>query len=195
MSLPDRPRLRLAPIVLVVVAGGLVLWLLLSARNDDKGSEETTPAAAARPPVLANGRALRALAAEVEYPLYWAGRVPGRKIELTRAAGGNIFLRYLTPSARVGDPRPDFLTVGTYPVKDAFAATRDVAQRPGMIVRKLPRGGIAIASRARRSSVYFSFPGSPVQVEVYDPDPARAMRLVLSGRIRRIPAATAGASP
>jgi hypothetical protein len=123
--------------------------------------------------------------------VYWAGRVPRRKVELTQTGAGNIFLRYLTAGARVGDPRPDFLTVGTYPLKDAFTATRTVARRPGMIVRKLHDGGIAMTNPARRSSVYFSYPSSPVQVEVYDPDPARAMRLVVSGRIRPI-RATAG---
>jgi hypothetical protein len=193
---PARPPLqsqsgsgpRIAAIVAVIVAAGIVLWLLLRARDDHGDTGKTTTTARATPPVLANSRLLRRLAASVRYPVYWAGRVSGRKVELTETSSGNIFLRYLTPRARVGDPRPDFLTVGTYPLKNAFAATRAVSERPGMIVRKLRGGGIAMTNPQRRTSVYFSFPRAAVQVEVYDPDPARAMRLVVSGRVRPIPA-------
>jgi hypothetical protein len=175
----------LAAIAVVVVAAAAVLAWLLSVRDGKHRSAST--AGGARSAVLANGRALRALAAGLGYPVYWAGRIAGRKVELTQTGSGNVFLRYLTPKARVGDPRPDFLTVGTYPLPRAFAATRAVARRPGMIVRKLAHGGIAITNQQRRTSVYLAYPGSSVQIEVYDPDGARALRLVLRGRIRPIP--------
>lgn len=177
---------RLGAIAVVIIAAGVVLWLLLKARDDNKSSDKPATTAKPAPPVLANSRLLRRLAGTVGYPVYWAGRLRGRKVELTQTAAGNVFLRYLTAGARVGDPRPDFLTVGTYPLKDAFAVTKTVSRRPGMIVRKLPHGGIAMTNVQRRTSVYFSFPRLPVQVEVYDPDPARAMRLVVSGRVRPI---------
>src|SRR5436309_890777 len=117
---------RLGAIAVVIIAAGLVLWLLLRARDDDnnKTSRPAATSAKAQPPTLANTRELRRLAAGLGYPVYWAGRIPRRKVELTQTASGNVFLRYLTVSARVGDPRPDFLTVGTYPLKDAFTATR-----------------------------------------------------------------------
>jgi hypothetical protein len=192
---PARPPLqsqgsapRIGAIIAVIVAAAVVMWLLLKARDHNGGSGKTVTTQKATPPVLANSRLLRRLAGSVRYPVYWAGRISGHKVELTQTSAGNIFLRYLAGKARVGDPRPDFLTVGTYPLKDAFTATKAVAQRPGMVVRKLRGGGIAMTNPQRRTSVYFSFPRSPVQVEVYDPDPARAMRLVVSGRVRPIPA-------
>lgn len=188
---PSRPRSTparsLVAIGVVVVAAGGVLWWLLSIPGGHHKSSDRASTTASAPPVLANGRMLRALARGVGYPVYWAGRVPGRKVELTEIGSGKIFLRYLTPSARLGDPRPDFLTVVTFPLKGAFRATRAVARRPGMTVRKLHHGGIAITYPERRTSVYFAYPRSPVQVEVFDPDASRAMRLVLSGRIRPVP--------
>jgi hypothetical protein len=36
--------------------------------------------------------------------------------ELTVTRGGFVSVRYLTARAKVGDPRPDFVTIGTAPV-------------------------------------------------------------------------------
>src|SRR5919206_4348561 len=110
---PARPPLqsqgsapRIGAIIAVIVAAGIVVWLLLKARDDgDSGKTATTQKAT--PPVLANSRLLRRLAGSVRYPVYWAGRISGHKVELTQTSSGNVFLRYLSRDARVGDPRPD----------------------------------------------------------------------------------------
>jgi len=48
-------------------------------------------------------------------------------------------------------------------------------------------GGIAVQSARSPKSVYVAYPGSDVQVEVYDPSPERARRLALSDRLRPLP--------
>jgi hypothetical protein len=45
-------------------------------------------------------------------------------------------------------------------------------------------GGIALLSSKRPSSVYFAYPGTQYQVEVYDPSGKAARQLVLAGQIR-----------
>jgi hypothetical protein len=103
--------------------------------------------------------------------------------ELTRTAAGNIFIRYLPPNARPGDPRPAFLAIGTYPVPDAFARTRTAGKRTGAVAVGLKGGGIAVYDSARPTSVYFAYPDSKVQVEVFDPNGRTARNLVVYGRI------------
>jgi hypothetical protein len=103
--------------------------------------------------------------------------------ELTRTAAGNIYIRYLPPNARAGDPRPAFLAIGTYPVPDAFARTRTAGKRTGAVAVGLKGGGIAVYDSARPTSVYFAYPNSKVQVEVFDPNGRAARNLVVYGRI------------
>lgn len=108
-----------------------------------------------------------------------------RKLEVSHTRAG-VYIRYLSVDARLGDPRGIFLTIGTYPVAHAYAETERVALERGAWTHRLPGGGIAVSRASRPTSVYLSYPRSPVQVEVYDPDPARARQLVLSGRVRPV---------
>jgi hypothetical protein len=51
------------------------------------------------------------------------------------------------------------------------------------VVVRLRGGGIAVYDSARPTSVYFAYPDSKVQVEVFDPNGRTARNLVASGRI------------
>jgi hypothetical protein len=63
---------------------------------------------------------------------------------------------------------------------------RQGSRRPGEFVHKISGGGLAIASRQVPRSVYFAYPRSSYLIEVFDPSPAQARRLVLSGKVRPI---------
>ena len=52
-------------------------------------------------------------------PVYWAGRIPARKLELT-TTGSGTFVRYLPLSASGGDSARA-ITIATYPLRNAFA--------------------------------------------------------------------------
>jgi hypothetical protein len=172
------PRLRIGAVLAVALVAGFVAWLLL---RSDTTSKPGSPTAAVAT-IVPTGR-LRELAATLDHPLFWAGRRPGMGYELTRTAAGNIFIRYLPPNARAGDPRPAFLAIGTYPVPDAFARTRTAGKRTGAVAVGLKGGGIAVYDSARPTSVYFAYPDSKVQVEVFDPNGRTARNLVVYGRI------------
>ncbi len=92
-------------------------------------------------------------------------------------------MRYLPPNVRAGDRRAEFLAVGTYPVRNPFAQTRAAGRRHGAVTLKLPGGGIAVYDRTRPTSIYFAYPGSNVQVEVYSPRGQVARNLVLAGQV------------
>jgi hypothetical protein len=144
----------------------------------------TPPRAAV--PALISPRHLRELAVFLDVDVHWAGPRPRFHYELTQTAEGRVFVRYLPPGVTVGDRRAAFLTVGTYPQANGFAAVRAGGSREGAVALRLPRGGLAVYDRKRPTSVYFSYPGADYQVEVFDPDAAVARRLVVSGRVKPI---------
>ncbi len=126
---------------------------------------------------------LRDVASSGDRAVYWAGEMPGRRLELTEAERGNVFVRYLTNEAVVGDGRPAFTTVGTYAFDGAYREVQRRGRSEGMETRPAPGGGLATWSEKRPTSVYLGFPGSDLLVEVYDPDPRRARALALSAEV------------
>jgi hypothetical protein len=113
---------------------------------------------------------------------YWVGPLAGRQAELTSRANGWLYVRYVP----LAGPRPspgELLTVATYPGAGGIAA---LERARGEKVN-LQGGAVVLLPSDRQTSVYVAFPGSDVQVEVYDPSPAVARRLVLSGLVRPVP--------
>ena len=153
---------------------------LLLGRDD---TERQPPAPAPGTPAEASVTDLRALAARADGPIYWAGTAPGTRFEVTRTRAGKVFVRYLPPDVEVGDKRARFLAVATYPFRRANAAAATASSRKGMVRASAPAGGLAVWSRSRPTSVYLSYPGLDLLVEVYSPKPAQARRLVLEGAV------------
>ena len=126
---------------------------------------------------------LAALADEVGHPVYWAGPVDGAELEATRTESGQVYVRYLTDGAEVGDETGAFLTVGTYPFPGVQATLEEKADQGGALVNETPDGNLVVTNRNEATSVYIADPDQELQVEVYDPDAARAFELATSGGI------------
>jgi hypothetical protein len=169
--------LRAGGAILLAVVVGVAAWLVLRDEDDDR------PVSARPKAVTVTAENLRALAESRDQPIFWAGSQRGTTLELTRAAGGTVYLRYLPRGVRAGDPRPAFLTVATYALANGYQRVRAAAARPGANVRRLTGGGLMVVNPRRPSSVYLGYPGGRYQVEVYDPSPKRARDLVQSGRV------------
>jgi hypothetical protein len=147
-----------------------------------------------------SARSLAALPATVHHPVYWAGPKPGFTYELTRTSDGRIFIRYLPTGVRVGTNEPKYLTIATYPVKNALAAVRVIGKRGGSTPAPISGGGIAAVDKTHPTSVYLAYPGSPYQIEIFDPSPATARGIALSGQVVRLglgsgPSQTVAAPP
>jgi hypothetical protein len=136
--------------------------------------------------VLVSETRLEELASSRAEPLYWAGPRNGFSYELTRTADGRTYVRYLPRGVRAGDPRAEFLTVGTYEHPNAFADLKLAGTRPGAVAKKLDRGGVLVFSTARPRSVYFGYPGQRVQIEIYAPAGSSARSLAQRGEITPI---------
>lgn len=169
----------IAGVIAALVAVGLVAFFLL--RDDGE------PAAGADVPVEVTPQELRDFAESGDRVVYWASFDPdqGFRLELTKTAEGNVFVRYLTQAAVVGDRRPSYTTIGTYPLDDAYAVARRRA-RNGWMNRPAPGGAIAIWRAAHPASVYLAYPEVNHLVEVYDPRPSAARELALSSRVERV---------
>jgi len=127
---------------------------------------------------------LEKLEASLGHPVYWAGRRPSFRLELSEEADGSVYLRYLPAEAAVGSRPGYYLTVGTYPMPNPRAAIRSAAEAAGERPGRLPGGASFFADG--KGSVFLAPPGAKVQVEVYDPDPRRASAVVESGEVRPV---------
>jgi hypothetical protein len=169
------PQLRFGALLALGLATFLVGWLIFFGGND--GSTAANGASAK------SESDLRAFASSVSSPVYWAGPREGQTYEVTQTSDGRVYVRYLPEGVEVGDPRPQFLTVGTYPRANAWAELRRASREPGAVSRSLPNDGLMVYSRSRPTSVYLGFAGGRYQVEVYAPSPGSARKLVLAGQI------------
>jgi hypothetical protein len=127
--------------------------------------------------------ALRSFADSTGHVVYWAGILPGRRFELTKNDRGDIFVRYLPEEAPIGDGRPAYTTVATYPLDAAYRLTVQAADRADMSSKQAPGGGLAVWRGKRPTSIYLAYPGSDYLIEVYDPSWERAQDLALSGDV------------
>lgn len=190
------PRIRAGAVIAVALLAGFLVWLLVVRDDDSSSSSGTTTTSARAEPVPITPAGLRTLASAVGRPIYWAGPKSGVTYELTKTDGDRVFIRYLPKGVATGSSDP-YLTIGTYPLQDAFAVTRRQAQHEGSVKVAIGGGGIAFYSDNSPANVYFAYPRSDYQIEVYDPSPARARQLVSSGQVSEVPAkgATTSATP
>lgn len=158
----------------VVASAVVVMWLMTS------GGSKAAPAVNSSPMIVSQAQ-LERYAGALDYPVYWAGPKPGYSYELT-AARGRVWVRYLPAGVKAGDPRPNFLVVGTYKQPNSFAGLRRAAKGPDSVSERISDGGLLVYNSARPTSVYFSFPGVQYQVEVYAPSPESARSLVTAGK-------------
>ena len=88
-------------------------------------------------------------------------------------------LRYLPKSVPVGSPR-EYLTIATYPVANAFAATRSLIGSTNLEIN-VPNNGVGEYPKGNPNDIHIAFPGGNVQVEVFTPSASAAPKLVSSG--------------
>jgi hypothetical protein len=177
---------RIGAVVALAVAAAFVIWLVVRG-NDDSSSTSTTTSTneATQPigPLAATPAALREVAAQAKQPIYWVGPRPGQTYELTRTAGGRVYVRYLPAGAAIGNRRADYTIVGTYPTQGALQVLKELAKQPNEKSVPAPGGGIAVYSSSAPANVYVAFPGQNVEIEVFDPSARKALRMVKTGRV------------
>jgi hypothetical protein len=172
--------------LLIVLVIALLGVLAISALHDD--DEATPPAATASAgPEIVTAAQLADFAATSGKAVYWIGPRSGAAYELTASPGSPIYVRYLRDGAEAGDPRPDFVTVATYPGGDGAAELRQTAaEGPEAKLRRGPGGALVLTDPATPDSAYLAFPGTGGQVELFSPIPGHAWRLAAKGEVLRV---------
>ncbi len=179
-----QPQLRIGAVVAVALAIGFVVWLLV--RGGGGSSTSSTPTLPAVGPTAVSVNDLGNAADKAGHTVYWAGPVPNTRYELTQTPSGSIYVRYLPQGAPVGT-KALFTLVGSYPVTNAYKVLQGLAKKSDETSFTAPGGAIAVYSQASPTNVYLAYPDSNVQIEVYDPSPKRARRLITSGQIAPVP--------
>jgi hypothetical protein len=179
-----RPNVRVGAVIAVAIAVAFVVWLVV--RGDDSNTAATTTNGQAVGPVAASEDELRSLSDELGHPLYWAGPIPDRTYELTRTSDNRVFIRYLPKDVPVGIRQAAYTIVGTYPVASAYKVLQGLAKKPDESSFSAPSGGFAVYSTTQPNNVYLAYPGSNLQIEVYDPSPQNARRLITSGQVAAV---------
>ena len=133
-------------------------------------------------PVLLSPSQLRAQAALLGQPFYWAGPRKGYEYEFQRRSNGYVYVRYLRPGLLAGDAG-SYLTISTYPFVGAFKAVKaegkgNAAAGPGV--------SIVYVRRDDPTSVLIAFRGVPYEIEVYDPRPPVSVTVARSGRVQPV---------
>ncbi len=179
---PDAPanlgqrRVRLGAVIAIAIAAGFIVWAVIGS-----GGESSSPALAgeveATGLVALSQGGLTTLATALGRPIYWVGPRGGVRYELQQTQDGTAYVRYLPSGTEAGDQRP-LLTVGTYPMSNAYSVTKGNAEAGGSVEIPVGDSAVAFASQSNPTSAYIAFSGSDFQIEVYDPTPGVARGLV-----------------
>ncbi len=164
--------------LVALVAAGLLVFLGTRLLGDDDDDEPAVP-------VALSESELTGAAGELGPTVYWVGPQPAiSEYELTKTDDGRIYIRYLTEGKDAGDPGADFLTVGTYPVPNALTHLQD-AEAKGQAKAISKQAGYSVLESASGQSAYVVFDDHPdLEIEIFDPQPGKALELAKSGSLR-----------
>jgi hypothetical protein len=169
--------MRKSPVYAIALTAMAVLALTLSGCGDKK--EPLTPGAK-----ILTQQQLETTVAALGYPVYWLGPRDGVEYEYTHRNDGRVYVRYVKPGTPAGS-HSLFLTVGTYPMADAYDVVKKISQLPD--ATKIPvKGGVGAQSSKKPDSVYVAFRGKDLEIEVYAPGANAAVQEVESGDLEPI---------
>lgn len=178
-GLSQRTQRGLAAAVIALLAALVFLAFAVTGDDDDEG-DQAGPVA----PVELTASELANRVSDFDHPVYWTGDAPPDRYELSSTNEDRVFIRYLTPRAQVGDERPIFPTVGTYPVADAIADLEAAAAQGETGLEQREGYSLLVEDETR---VYVVFDDQPeLEIEVFDPRPGRALDAIDSGTLEPI---------
>jgi hypothetical protein len=169
-----------AVVAVLALVVGILGWNWYSSNKTPDDAAST----AAAGPVLMTADQLKTVAASTGHSLYWAGPRDLKTYEVS-IVEKNVYVRYL-PSNEPAGSKNAYLTVGTYEKADAYAGLQKAATVAGAKSGKLTGGAFVVVPADKPTSAYFAFEGHDLLMEVYDPTPGEALKLVTSGAINPI---------
>lgn len=179
--------MRIGAVIAVVAVAGFLVWFFAIR---DTGSSTSDQATAGNErsigPVEQSPNDLERVSRNLHQPIYWAGPQPNTNFEFTRNTLGQAYVRYLPPNIPIGDRDKGYLTIATFPFNGAYDALKVVSKKPGAIVRDAPDNGLVVTNESSPIHVYLAYPNKDYQIEVYDPNPDRALATAVSGDVQPV---------
>ena len=130
---------------------------------------------------------LKSVIAKLNTVVYWAGPLKDAKYTLDVSDEGAAFVRYLPGGKGAEDTAKNYLIVATYRVNAAYDAIKTAGNEQDGIGLMTAGGAAVYYNKSSSSNVYLAFPDQNLQIEVFDPNPGRALQLVnTSGIIKPI---------
>lgn len=170
--------MRLVGVLGVALVVGLIAWLVVG-RNDDSSNSNGADAK------VVSEQDLQKLVTTLGKSVFWVGPEPGVRYGVEQRSNGQVYVRYL--SSKMKPDTVATLTVGTYPMKNAYAKTVALEKKSGWERFSTGTGGVAaFINSAHPLSVFLALPGLDYQIEVYDPMSGRAAALVHAGRVLQV---------
>jgi hypothetical protein len=185
IALPQHHRASLRGTLVVALAVASVVAaaaLIVEMRSSGNGTASSAKSNRTNS-YVATPALLRATSQALGHQIYWAGPRAKATYELTVTRGGFVYVRYLTAGAKVGDPRPNFVTIGTYPKANAYSVLAAARTIKNARVESLGNGQLAVSYANRPGSVYVAHRGSNLMVEVFAPVARGAESIVRTGLI------------
>jgi hypothetical protein len=175
----DASTVRLGVLGLVILAALIFAGIKIFGGDDSSSNNGSGPEGLSQ-------SALVSTAADAGHTVYWVGpNSETEQYEYTRTEDGRVYVRYLNNGAPVGDPRPDFLTVGTYEVPDAKAALETSASQSGAKVQQ--EDGFDLLKGTSGQNVYVVFDDqADLQIEIFHPTPGQALKFAKSGDLQPV---------
>ncbi len=173
-------RARASVVIALAALAGLIVWIVVDSGGSSGSPSTSKPASISDVALTEAG--LKTVVSALGTPVYWVGAAKGVKYELIQLPSG-ISVRYLPAGVEPSDKRP-FLTVATFPVKDAFKVT--TRPNAGAELLGLPGSGVGVVNKGHATTVYIAYPGVDYQIALYNPSPLAARLLATSGRVRAI---------
>ena len=150
--------------------------------------------AAAAAPTATSPAGLKALAASLGHPIYWAGPKEGYTYELKQTSDGQVYIRYLPAGTKVG-ASGQYLTVATYPYPGALAAVQALGKEANMASIEIAGGGLAVIDKAAPDEHPSRLPGIGLPGRGLRPVRSRRAASGLIGRDQEHRLSSAAASP
>jgi hypothetical protein len=179
---------RISALVVLFAAVAVLGWHFEGGKIGNRTHNSAAGPSLVTTAARSTGQLVSAVTA-LDHPVYWVGpAVKPTTYELTEDSNGETFVRYLPQGAPVGS-RQAFLSIGTYPMQNAFQVTKALAMKTGSIEVVAPKSAVAFYYRSRPENVFMAYPNSAYQIELFDPSAPGSKALVEAGTVESISAA------
>jgi hypothetical protein len=163
-------------IVSVALISGLIAFGLAQQIRPTLG-EQTTLAAKTSGGVCLTEKELKNLVSEQKLTAYWSGPIGGATYSINANQSGQVFIRYIEKGQKCDSQTREYRVIATYSQAGAFESTKAAGNQANGVSLANTDGSIVYFNKESPTNVYLAYPEIEYQIEIFDPDPKKAVTL------------------